>query len=89
MPHGDPDPTDPMALAGVEFAADEEDVVCMACAFADEFAASGWDEPRLLWMFKNPYYAGPHLAYRQLGEDRIRTIIGEAVAPWRNNDAQG
>jgi hypothetical protein len=84
MPHGEPDPSDPFLLQGVEVRAEEGDVVAMARAFAEEFAASGWDEPRLVAMFKAPFYAGPHLAWRQLGEARIRALVAEAVRPWRS-----
>lgn len=82
MPHGDPDPTDPLALRGVEVPAEEGDVLAMARGFAEEFAASGWDEARLLAMFETPFYLGPHLALEQLGEARIREIVAEAVRPW-------
>ena len=61
----------------------------MAAAFAEEFAAMGWDEARLLHLFRNRGYAGPHMAWQQLGEERIRTLIEEAVSPWRNLHAQG
>ena len=87
MPHGDPDPTDPLTLRGVEVPAEEGDVVAMARGFAEEFAASGWDEARLLAMFRNPFYLGPHLAFEQLGEARIKEIITEALRPWRNAHA--
>jgi hypothetical protein len=83
MPHGDPDPTDPVVLRGVEVPAEEGDVVAMAQGFAEEFAASGFDEARLLAMFQTPFYLGPRLAWEQLGEARIREIVAEAVRPWR------
>ena len=82
MPHGDPDPTDPLALRGVEVPAEEGDVLAMARGFAEEFAASGWDEARLLAMFKTPFYRGPHLAFEQLGEARIKEIVADALRPW-------
>jgi len=83
MPHGDPDPTDPLTLRGVEVPAEEGDVLAMARGFAEEFAACGWDEPKLLAMFQSPFYLGPHLAMEQLGEARVREIVAEAVRPWR------
>jgi hypothetical protein len=89
MPYDDPDPQDPMTLDAVAMPASLEDVEAMARGFAEEFAASGWDEDRLLVLFHAPFYAGPHSALLQLGEDRIRTIVTEAVAPWRNAHAQG
>jgi len=87
MPRQEPDATDPMTLTGVEFPATEEDVVEMARAFAGEFAMSGWDGDRLLHLFRNPRYGGPHLAWKQLGEERVREVIEEALLPWRNAHA--
>ena len=87
MPKQEPDPTDPMTLTGVEVPATEQDVVEMARGFAEEFAMCGWDENRLLHVFQNPRYAGPHLAWQQLGEERVRSVIEEALRPWRNAHA--
>jgi hypothetical protein len=56
----------------------------MARGFAEEFAASGWDEARLLAMFEQPFYLGPHLAWKQLGEERVRGIVADAVRPWKS-----
>ncbi len=87
MPHNEPDATDPMSLTGVEVPAAEEEVVEMARSFAEEFAAGGWSAERLLTLFRNPFYAGPHLAWVQLGETRVRGLIDEAVLPWRKAHA--
>ena len=87
MPKREPDPADPMTRTGVEIPADLEEVEEMARAFAEEFAAMGWNEARLAKMFESPYFAGPHLAWRQLGEERIHILITEAVRPWRNSHA--
>jgi hypothetical protein len=83
MPKTEPDETDPLTLTGVEVPAARGDVEAMALAFAEEFAASGWDEPQLARMFASPFYGGPHLAWRTLGEERCRALIAEAVRPWR------
>jgi hypothetical protein len=82
MPHGDPDMTDPFLLQGVEVPAEEGEVEEMARAFAEDFACAGWDEARLVAMFQTPFYAGPHFAWRQLGDARIRAIVREALRPW-------
>ena len=82
MPYGDPDPQDPNMLVGVSVPADPEAVREMAYAFAEEFAALGFDERRLLALFKQPFYAGPHRAYRALGETAIRSIIAESIGVW-------
>jgi len=90
MPKHEPGETDPMALTGVEVPAEKSNVEEMACAFAEEFVAAGWDEAQLLTMFENPFYAGPHLAWAQLGEQRVRALIAETVETaraWRNRHA--
>jgi len=79
MPKHEADETDPMTLTGVEVPAEKRDVEEMARAFAEEFVATGWDEAQLVSMFENPFYAGPHLAWSQLGERRVRALIAETV----------
>ncbi len=73
---------DPMELLGVLLPAGADAMTEMACVFAEEFAKLGFDERRLLRLFSNPFYAGPHEAYRALGEPVIREIVGECVRAW-------
>ena len=54
----------------------------MAYAFAEEFAALGFDEGRLLALFRQPFYAGAHRALLVLGEEAIATIVRESTAVW-------
>ena len=82
MPYDDPEPDDPNMLVGVVLPADRASVEEMAAAFADEFAALGYDEPRLLALFQQPFYAGAHEALQVLGEAAIRDLIHESVAFW-------
>ena len=79
MPRGDPDPTDPTVLVGVELPADREAVRDMAWVFAEEFARMGFDGPRILALFRSPFYAGAHGALQVLGEPEITAIIEECV----------
>lgn len=80
MPYDDPDPTDPMTLHGVGVETDDENaMVEMAQCFIEEFARMGFSADRLLRMFTHPGYAGPHLAYRHLGEERIRGLIHDEL----------
>ena len=74
MPKNEPEAGDPMSIHGVELRVELDDVVEMARAFAEEFAAQGYDEPRLIHVFRSPYYAGPRLAWDQLGETRVRVV---------------
>jgi len=82
MPYGDPDPTDPNVLVGVGLPADRSAVREMALAFAEEFAAMGFDEQRLLLMFDNPFYAAAHQARRVLGEGEVKRIVRESLQAW-------
>jgi hypothetical protein len=82
MPYGDPDPQDPNMLVGVPVDLDREAVREMAYAFAEEYASLGYDEKRLLALFREPSYSGPHLASSILGEGEIRSIVSESVGRW-------
>jgi hypothetical protein len=82
MPYDEPELDDPTMLVAVELPAGPESMREMAAAFADEFAALGFDETRLLALFRHPQYAGAHLAYCCLGEGAIRELIRESVGFW-------
>ena len=60
MPKRDPDVADPMTRTGVEIPADLEEVEEMARAFAEEFAATGWDEARLAGLVTRNSMIGTH-----------------------------
>ena len=82
MPYDDPDPTDPQMLVGVVLPSNEEAAREMAYVFAEEFARMGFDAHGVLSLFRDPFYAGAHEAYRSLGEESIRTIVEECVTVW-------
>ncbi len=82
MPYGEPDPGDPNVLVGVGVPAEAETVREMAYVFAEEFARLGFNEARLLRLFRSPFYAGLHHAYRVLGEAAVSEIISECVRVW-------
>ena len=84
MPYNDPDPTDPNVLVGVSLPGDEEATREMAMAFAEEFAALGFDGKRLMNLFRRSQYAGAHRAYQLLGEEEIDRIIRGSLAVWGN-----
>ncbi len=79
MPYDRPDPSDPNVLVGVRLPADENGLVEMAYTFAEEFAALGHDQDRILRMFRNPRFGGPHAAFRSLGEEVVLGIVAECV----------
>jgi hypothetical protein len=82
MPYDDPEPDDPNILVGVSLPADGGAVHEMAAAIAEEFAAMGFDEGRILALFRLPFYAGAHQALLALGEDEITGIVRESVRVW-------
>jgi hypothetical protein len=79
MPYHEPDPSDPNVLVGVSLPGDEETTREMAAAFAEEFALLGFDEERLMSVFRRPHYEGAHRAYLLLGEEEIRRMVVEAT----------
>ena len=82
MAYRDPDPADPQILVGVGLPAEAETMTEMAYVFAEEFCRMGWDAPRILQVFANPFYAGAYRAYRALGEPAVREIVEECVGVW-------
>jgi hypothetical protein len=72
-------PDDPMELVGVALPAGPEATLDMAYVFAEELARLGFDEARLLRVFRSPFYAAPHRAYRALGEPAVRRVVAECV----------
>ena len=70
---------DPNVLVGVRLPADQDGMVEMAYTFAEEFAALGHDEDRILRMFRNPRFGGPHATYRALGDEVVRGIVAECA----------
>jgi hypothetical protein len=83
------DPDDPMELVGVALPADAGAMKEIAYVFAEEFARLGYDERGLLRMFRNPFYAGAHRAYRALGEEAVSGIISECVRVWGRRPSAG
>jgi hypothetical protein len=79
MPYNEPDPTDPNVLVGVSLPGDEETTREMAAAFAEEFALLGFDEEKLMGLFRRPHYEGAHRAYLLLGEEEIGKLVSEAT----------
>jgi len=81
MPYDDPDPTDPMTLHGVGVETDDDSaMVEMTACFIEEYARLGFDAHRILHMFRTQGYAGPALAMRTLGPERIRALIAQEMA---------
>jgi hypothetical protein len=80
MPYEDPDATDPMLLNAVGIETAEDRTREMAACFIEEFLRMGFDADRMLHLFRTKGYAGPHLAYRKLGEPAIQAMIDAQVS---------
>ena len=86
MPKKEFDPEDPFEMVGVELQEQSEaELRDMALCFAEEFAREGWSKERLLKMFKNPFYQGPYLAWKQKGDEFVLSVIDEAIKMWRRS----
>ena len=82
MPYDDPEPDDPNMLVGIALPCDEATEQEMAAAFADEFARMGFSAGKILDLFRSPFYAGAHRAYRLLGNSAIERLVDESVRVW-------
>lgn len=47
----------------------------MAEAFIIEFKRMRWSNERILDMFRNPFYMGPHYVYKEKGEQFVVDLI--------------
>ncbi len=90
MPYKEPEPDDPLELTGVVLPApDEASLKDMAVCFVEEFLRDGWSDEQLRAMFRNPYYRGPYLVWRQQGDAYVEAVIQEVRHIWRPNAAGG
>ena len=71
------EPEDPLALVGVvlERGPDDGALTEMAWCFVEEYVRMGWSGERIMRLFRNPFYRGPHQILRMKGEDFVRGLI--------------
>jgi len=75
---------DPIEMIGIQLPNQtEEQLRDMALCFAEEFVREGWSGEKLIKMFKNPYYQGPYLVWKQKGDEYVESVIDDAVNMWR------
>lgn len=74
---------DPMELVGMVMPGEPGQLEAMAEAIIDEYARLGWDEPRLVTLFVNPFFLATHRIYRQKGEAYVRELIQKTCKKWR------
>ncbi len=83
VPYEDPDATDPMTLHGVMFDAGSDQAHReMAACFIEEYIRLGFDRAGLIKLFQTRGYAGPHMAWRILGEEAVVAMIDEMLIRW-------
>lgn len=82
MPKDEFDFEDPLELNGMALLSSEDTTNDMAECFAEEFMRLGYSHQRILALFANPQYLGPHLAFQQRGEAFIRDLITGVFARW-------
>jgi hypothetical protein len=85
MPKDEFDPEDPHALVGVAVPVEDGAAAqeALVRAFVEEYVRFGFEEERLLAVFRNPFYAGAHAFLRARGEEPVRALVREALARWR------
>jgi len=75
---------DPLELVAVgPFATEEDCLEDMARTFIDEYARLGWNRERLLALFRDPFYQGPHAIYQVKGEAFVQQLITNRVPAYR------
>lgn len=80
------EPDDPLELTGVVLSApDETSLREMAVCFVEEFLRDGWSDEQLRAMFRNPFYRGPYLVWRQKGDAYVDAVIQEVRQVWRQH----
>ena len=70
---------DPLEPTAVTLPADREAVAYMGRCFVEEFARMGYRQNALMALFRTPFYQGPHMVYRQLGEGFVSGLIDEEM----------
>jgi len=80
---------DPFEMVGVVLpeAMDDTALTEMACCFVEELVRMGYGGEKLMRVFRDPFYQGPHAVYRRKGEAWVRALVGQI--PARAAEGQG
>lgn len=73
---------DPFEMVGVVLpeAMDDAALTEMACCFVEELARMGYGGEKLMRVFRDPFYKGPHAVYRSRGEEFVRALVDRVPA---------
>ena len=77
MPKHEPSPEDPLELVGCPVPGGAGTMEAMARCHVEEFFLMGWSGEKILSLFQNPFYRGPHSVYRAYGEDWVEDLIAQ------------
>jgi hypothetical protein len=95
MPKDELDPEDPFELNGVGLRTHEDTSTEMTECFIEEFVRMGYSAPRVLALFRNPFYFGMNQVLVSRGEPFVRGLIelefarrGKPVQ-WADHELQG
>jgi hypothetical protein len=73
---------DPMELVGMVMPGEPGQLEVMAECLVEEYIRMGWDEERLMTLFKNPMFAATFRIYRHKGEEYVRALIRNILEKW-------
>lgn len=88
MPKDEFDFEDPMEFVGVSLQTEEDTMTPMAECFIEEFMLMGYNHKQILALFKNRFYAGPHMVFEQRGEEFVRQLIAGTLAKWGRTNTE-
>jgi hypothetical protein len=73
---------DPFEMVGVVLPETMDDAALteMACCFVEELARMGYGREKLMRVFRDPFYKGPHAVYRSKGEEFVRALVDQVPA---------
>ena len=73
---------DPFEMVGVVLPEQMDDAALteMACCFVEELARMGYGREKLMRVFRDPFYKGPHAVYRSKGEEFVRALVEQVPA---------
>ncbi|MCK6592578.1 MAG: hypothetical protein HUU21_03200 [Polyangiaceae bacterium] len=83
MPYDEPEETDPMELMGHAAYGTPESMDQMAENVVDEFIRLGFDEPKLMQMFRDPFFGLTHSIWRSKGDAFCASLVERVAARWR------
>jgi hypothetical protein len=80
-----------MALVGVglERGPDDQAITEMARCFVEEYARIGWSGDRILDLFRNPFFRGPHRILALKGEEFVCDLIEKVTGMRQAGSSRG